>query len=106
MSAPAPEEPEPCRTCQELDLEEAVARSERGGSRETDARVLRRRSTASAREERGTAPEGTTKRLHNTMATVPKRGISTSAQIYGAEVSGRTGTAERGVNNSNTVPIQ
>ncbi|NEC07639.1 hypothetical protein [Streptomyces sp. SID7909] len=39
----AAEEPEPCRTCQEFDLEEAVARSERDGSRETDARVLRRR---------------------------------------------------------------
>ncbi|OKJ78388.1 hypothetical protein [Streptomyces sp. CB02460] len=38
-----PEEPEPCRTCQEFDLAEAVARSERDGSRETDARVLRRR---------------------------------------------------------------
>ena len=48
MSAPAPEEPEPCRTCQEFDLEEAVARSERDGSRETDARVLRRRHVEAA----------------------------------------------------------
>lgn len=48
----APEEPEPCRTCQEFDLEEAVARSERNGSRETDARVLRRRHQATEHPER------------------------------------------------------
>lgn len=54
MSAPAPEEPEPCRTCQEFDLAEAVARSERDGSRETDARVLRRRHVAA--EHAGVSP--------------------------------------------------
>ncbi|MET9531278.1 hypothetical protein ABZY02_12010 [Streptomyces sp. NPDC006649] len=36
-------EPEPCLTCQEFDLAEAVARAEHDGSRETDCRVLRKR---------------------------------------------------------------
>lgn len=40
-----------CRTCQEFDLEEAVARSERDGSRETDCRVLRRRHIAAEHAE-------------------------------------------------------
>ncbi|MCG7524849.1 hypothetical protein MHW47_10415 [Streptomyces sp. OfavH-34-F] len=47
MSArPEPELTEPCRTCEELDHEEAVARAQRDGSRETDCRVLRRRHLA------------------------------------------------------------
>lgn len=41
----------PCRTCQEFDLEEAVARSERDASRETDCRVLRRRHVAAEHGE-------------------------------------------------------
>ncbi|WP_406138822.1 hypothetical protein [Streptomyces sp. NBC_01089] len=34
---------EPCRKCEEFDLDEAVARAEHDASRETDCRVLRRR---------------------------------------------------------------
>ncbi|MFF5333490.1 hypothetical protein [Streptomyces sp. NPDC013181] len=46
MSArPEPEATE-CRTCEELDHEEAVARAQRDSSRETDCRVLRRRHLA------------------------------------------------------------
>ncbi|MFE6765384.1 hypothetical protein [Streptomyces sp. NPDC057689] len=48
----APEEPEPCRTCQEFDLDEAVARSEHDGSRETDCRVLRQRHLAADHDKR------------------------------------------------------
>ncbi|WP_168712529.1 hypothetical protein [Streptomyces sp. A0958] len=46
-----PQPATPCRTCQEFDLEEAVARSERDGSRETDCRVLRRRHVAAEHGE-------------------------------------------------------
>ncbi|WP_406137011.1 hypothetical protein [Streptomyces sp. NBC_01089] len=38
-----PTDAEPCRTCEEFDLDEAVARAEHDASRETDCRVLRRR---------------------------------------------------------------
>lgn len=40
-----------CRVCQELDLAEAVARSERDESRATDCRVLRKRHRAAEHGE-------------------------------------------------------
>ncbi|MFG2597052.1 hypothetical protein [Streptomyces sp. NPDC048462] len=40
-----------CRACQEFDLAEAVARSERDESRATDCRVLRRRHRAAEHAE-------------------------------------------------------
>ncbi|ROQ66635.1 hypothetical protein EDD93_1043 [Streptomyces sp. 840.1] len=40
-----------CRVCQEFDLAEAVARSERDESRATDCRVLRRRHRAAEHGE-------------------------------------------------------
>ncbi|MER5276139.1 hypothetical protein ABT025_10315 [Streptomyces sp. NPDC002809] len=48
----AQDEPRPgeCHECQEIDLAEAVARSERDGSRETDCRVLRARHRATEHE--------------------------------------------------------
>lgn len=45
-SAAKPAEPAACRVCQEFELAEAVARSQRDESRATDCRVLRRRHLA------------------------------------------------------------
>ncbi|WNI29726.1 hypothetical protein [Streptomyces sp. ITFR-6] len=42
-SAAEPTEPAACQVCQEFELAEAVARSQRDESRATDCRVLRRR---------------------------------------------------------------
>lgn len=51
MSGPDGLRPVECPVCQEIDLAEAVARSERDGSRETDCRVLRARHRAAEHEE-------------------------------------------------------
>lgn len=40
---PKPDDVEPCRGCQELDLREATAYAERDKSRQADCRVLRER---------------------------------------------------------------
>ncbi|WP_199563658.1 MULTISPECIES: hypothetical protein [unclassified Streptomyces] len=53
MSAqPDREAAEGCRTCEQFDLEEAVARAEGDGSRETDCRVLRRRHVTADHDDR------------------------------------------------------
>ncbi|MEU8503460.1 hypothetical protein AB0C40_01780 [Streptomyces brevispora] len=50
-STAEPSESVECRDCQELDLAEAVARSERDESRATDCRVLRKRHQAAEHGE-------------------------------------------------------
>lgn len=44
----------------------------------------------------------TAKQLRSAMVTVVEQGTGTNARIGGAEVGGKTGTAENGVGNSNT----
>lgn len=46
MTPNSTSEPDECRGCQELDLAEAVARSERDASKQSDCRVLRARHQA------------------------------------------------------------
>ncbi|MFJ2275685.1 penicillin-binding transpeptidase domain-containing protein [Streptomyces sp. NPDC087866] len=46
--------------------------------------------------------EDTAKQLRSAMVTVVEKGTGTNARIDGAEVGGKTGTAENGVGNSNT----
>ncbi len=48
--------------------------------------------------------EDTAKQLRSAMVTVVEKGTGTNARIGGAEVGGKTGTAENGVGNSNTPP--
>ncbi len=46
--------------------------------------------------------ESTAKQLRSAMVTVVEEGTGTNARIDGAEVGGKTGTAQNGVDNSNT----
>ncbi|MCX4678121.1 penicillin-binding protein 2 [Streptomyces sp. NBC_01433] len=46
--------------------------------------------------------ESTAKQLRSAMVTVVEEGTGTNARIAGAEVGGKTGTAQNGVDNSNT----
>lgn len=48
----------------------------------------------------------TAEQLRSAMVTVVEQGTGTNARIDGAEVGGKTGTAQNGVGNSNTVPNQ
>lgn len=51
-------------------------------------------------ETRRVVSESTARQLRSAMVTVVEDGTGTNARIDGAEVGGKTGTAQRGVNNS------
>ncbi|MER5886384.1 penicillin-binding transpeptidase domain-containing protein [Streptomyces sp. NPDC001941] len=52
--------------------------------------------------EKRIVSEGTAEQLRSAMQTVVNEGTGSSAKIDGAEVGGKTGTAQRGVNNKDT----
>ncbi|MEV5687138.1 penicillin-binding protein 2 [Streptomyces sp. NPDC052164] len=53
-------------------------------------------------EAKRVVSESTAKQLRSAMVTVVEEGTGTNARIAGAEVGGKTGTAQNGVDNSNT----